>query len=193
MFHFQLRNKDEIYQFIDFLNNFCFRFTFNMCFQYWFFFLILLFYAFNHCAFASLFICFFMKFMIILFLILTVASFCATLLINWFTFSFSIIFLQLDIHCMWIWHWFWRWFWRKLIKFCHMSLNNFELTLFFIFSFCNVIWLFIYTQILLLNSHTMNVELQKHYWKQKSKSIDQKHSTKKCNDQYQKKNNHRIH
>ncbi len=35
-------------------------------------------------------------------------------MINWSAFSFSIMLLWLNTHCMWIWHCFWR----KLIKFC---------------------------------------------------------------------------
>ncbi len=109
-----------------------------MCFRYWFPFLMLLFHAFNHCNFASLQIYFLTKLMMIAFVLSIIDSSWAALLINWSAFSFSIMFLRLDIHCMWIWHWFWR----KLIKFCRMSSNNFALTLLFAFSLCKVIWLF---------------------------------------------------
>ncbi len=77
-------------------------------------------------------------------------------MINWFTFSFSIILLQLDTHCMQIWHCFWR----KLIKFCHMSLNNLALMLFFAFSLCKVIWLSVYTQIsLFLSAFSLHITI----------------------------------
>ncbi len=77
-------------------------------------------------------------------------------MINWSAFSFSIMLLQLDIHCMQIWHCFWR----KLIKFCRMSLNNLALTLLFAFSLCKVIWLFMYTQIsLFLNAFSLHIAI----------------------------------
>ncbi len=119
-----------------------------MCFQYWFPFLMLLFQTFNHCNFVSLQICFLTKLMMIAFVLLITDNSWAALLINWSAFSFPIMLLRLDIHCMRIWHWFWR----KLIKFCRMSLNNFALTLLFAFSLCKVIWLFMYTQISLFLS-----------------------------------------
>ncbi len=125
-----------------------------MCFRYWFFFLMLLFQTFNHCNFVSLQICFLMKLMMIAFMLLITDNSWAMLLINWSAFSFSIMFLQLDIHCMQIWHWFWR----KLIKFCCISSNNFTLTLLFAFSLCKVIWLFIYTQIsLFLSAFSLHI------------------------------------
>ena len=43
------------------------------------------------------------------------------------------------------------------------------------------------------NSHTVNIKLQKYYWEWKSESIDQKRSTERCNSQYQKKNDHKLH
>ncbi len=77
-------------------------------------------------------------------------------MINWFSFSFLMMSLQLDIHCMQIWHWFWC----KLIKFCCMSLNNLELTLLFAFSLCKVIWLFMYTQIsLFLSAFSLHIAI----------------------------------
>ena len=94
-----------------------------MCFRYWFPFLMLLFQTFNHCNFVSLQICFLTKLMMIAFMLSITDNSWAALLINWFAFSFSIMLLWLDIHCMRIWHWFWH----KLIKFCCMSLNNFTL------------------------------------------------------------------
>jgi len=107
---------------------------------YRFFFLILLFQIFNHCNFISLQICFLMKLMMIAFMLLITDTSWVAILINWSVFSFSIMLLQLNIHCMQIWHCFWR----KLIKFCRMSLNNLALTLLFAFSLCKVIWLFMY-------------------------------------------------
>ncbi len=84
-----------------------------------------------------------MKLMIVLFLMSIVNLFRAASLINWFTASFSMMSLQLNIHCMQIWHWFCC----KLIRFCRMLLNKFKLTLLFAFSLCSVIWLSVYTQI----------------------------------------------
>jgi len=110
---------------------------------YWFFFLMLLFQTFNHCNFVSLQICFLMKLMIVLFLMSIVNLFHVAPLINWFTASFSMMSLQLDIHCMQIWHRFCC----RLIRFCRMLLNNFKLTLLFAFNLCSVIWLSVYTQI----------------------------------------------
>ena len=78
-----------------------------MCFWYWFFFLMLLFQTFNHCNFISLQVCFLTKLMMIVFMLLITDNSWATLLINWSAFSFSIMLLQLDTHCMQIWHWFW--------------------------------------------------------------------------------------
>ncbi len=127
-----------------------------MCFQYWFPFLMLLFQTFNHCTFVSLQICFLTKLMMIAFMLLIIDNSWATLLINWSAFSFSIMLLQLNIHCMQIWHWFWR----KLIKFCRISLNNFVLTLLFAFSLCKVIWLFMYTQIsLFLSAFSLHIAI----------------------------------
>ena len=129
---------------------------FDMCFWYWFSFLMLLFQTFNHCNFVSLQICFLTKFMMIAFILLIINNSWAVLLISWFAFSFSIMLLRLNIHCMWIWHWFWR----KLIKFCCMSLNNFTLTLLFVFSLCKVIWLFMYTQIsLFLSAFSLHIAI----------------------------------
>ena len=84
-----------------------------MCFWYWFFFLILMFQTFNHCNFVSLQICFLTKLMMIIFVLSIIDTSWAVILINWFAFSFSMMSLQLNTHCMRIWHWFWR----KLIKF----------------------------------------------------------------------------
>ncbi len=129
---------------------------FDMCFWYWFSFLMLLFQTFNHCNFVSLQICFLTKFMMIAFILLIINNSWAVLLISWFAFSFSIMLLQLDIHCMLIWHWFWR----KLIKFCCMSSNNFALTLLFVFSLCKVIWLSVYTQIsLFLSAFSLHITI----------------------------------
>ncbi len=127
-----------------------------MCFWYWFPFLMLLFQIFNHCNFVFLQICFLTKLIMIAFVLSITDNSWATLLINWSAFSFSIMLLQLNIHCMWIWHWFWC----KLIKFCHMSLNNFALTLLFAFSLCKVIWLFMYTQIsLFLSAFSLHIAI----------------------------------
>ncbi len=123
---------------------------------YWFFFLILLFQIFNHCNFISLQICFLTKLMMIVFRLLIIDTSWAAILINWSAFSFSIMFLQLDIHCMQIWHCFWC----KLIKFCCMLLNNLTLTLLFMFSLCKVIWLFMYTQIsLFLSAFSLHIAI----------------------------------
>ncbi len=84
-----------------------------------------------------------MKLMIVLFLMSIVNLFHVAPLINWFAASFSMMSLQLNTHCMHIWHWFCC----KLIRFCRMLLNNFELTLLFAFSLCSIIWLSVYTQI----------------------------------------------
>ncbi len=129
--------------FLSSFDDFWLRFTFNMCFWYWFSFLMLLFQTFDHCNFVSLQICFLMKLMMIAFMLLITDNSWAALLISWSAFSFSIMLLQLNIHCMQIWHWFWR----KLIKFCCISSNNFALTLLFEFNLCKVIWLFMYIQI----------------------------------------------
>ncbi len=111
---------------------------------------------FNHCNFVSLQICFLTKLMMIAFVLLITDNSWAALLINWSAFSFPIMLLRLDIHCMRIWHWFWR----KLIKFCRMSLNNFALTLLFAFSLCKVIWLFMYTQIsLFLSAFSLHIAI----------------------------------
>ncbi len=127
-----------------------------MCFQYWFPFLMLLFQTFNYCNFAFLQIFFLMKLMMIAFMLSITNNSWAALLINWSAFSFLIMLLRLDIHCMRIWHWFWR----KLIKFCRMSLNNFALTLLFVFSLCKVIWLFMYTQIsLFLSAFSLHIAI----------------------------------
>ncbi len=115
---------------------------------------MLLFQPFNHCNFVSLQICFLTKLMMIAFMLSITDNSWAALLINWSAFSFSIMLLRLDIHCMQIWHWFWR----KLIKFCRMSSNNFVLTLPFAFSLCKVIWLFMYTQIsLFLSAFSLHI------------------------------------
>ena len=127
-----------------------------MCFRYWFSFLMLLFHAFNHCNFVSLQICFLTKLRMISFVLSITDSSWAALLTNWSAFSFSIMLLRLDIHCMRIWHRCWR----KLIKFCRMSLNNFALTLLFAFSLCKVIWLFMYTQIsLFLSAFSLHIAI----------------------------------
>ncbi len=127
-----------------------------MCFWYWFPFLMLLFHAFNHCNFIFLQICFLTKLMMIAFMLLIIDNSWAALLINWSAFSFSIMLLRLDIHCMWIWHCFWR----KLIRFCRMSLNNFALMLLFVFSLCKVIWLFMYIQIsLFLSAFSLHIAI----------------------------------
>ncbi len=118
-----------------------------MCFRYWFPFLMLLFQAFNHCNFASLQICFLTKLMMIAFVLSITDNSWAALLINWFAFSFPIMLLRLNIHCMRIWHWFWR----KLIKFCRMSSNNFALTLLFAFSLCIKVMM-LQSQIIILDS-----------------------------------------
>ena len=117
---------------------------------------MLLFQTFNHCNFVSLQICFLTKLIMIAFMLSITNNSWAALLINWSAFSFSIMLLQLDIYCMQIWHWFWR----KLIKFCHMSLNNFALTLLFVFSLCKVIWLFMYAQIsLFLSDFSLHIAI----------------------------------
>ncbi len=127
-----------------------------MIFQYWFFFLILLFQISNHCNFISLQICFLTKLMMIFFMLSIINTSWAAILINWFTFSFSIMFLRLNIHCMQIWHCFWR----KLIKFCRISLSNLTLMLLFAFSLCKVIWLFMYTQIsLFLSAFSLHITI----------------------------------
>ncbi len=111
---------------------------------------LLLFQISNHCNFISLQICFLM----ITFMLLIINTSWAVILINWFTFSFSIMLLQLNIHCMQIWHCFWR----KLIKFCCISLNNLTLMLLFAFSLCKVIWLFMFTQIsLFLSAFSLHI------------------------------------
>ena len=126
-----------------------------MCFQYWFSFLMLLFQTFNHC-FVSLSIWFLTKIMMIAFVLLITDTSWAAILINWSAFSFSIMLLRLDIHCMRIWHCFWP----KLVKFCRMSSNNLALTLLFAFSLCKVIWLFMYTQIsLFLNAFSLHIAI----------------------------------
>ncbi len=84
-----------------------------------------------------------MKLMIVFFLMSIVDLFHVTSLINWFTASFSTMSLQLNTHCMQIWHQFCY----RLIRFCRMLLNNFKLTLLFAFNLCSVIWLSVYTQI----------------------------------------------
>jgi len=104
---------------------------------------MLSFHAISHCSFISLSICFLMKLMIVLFLMLIADLFHVMSLINWFTASFSMISLQLDTHCMQIWHQFCC----RLIRFYHILLNNFKLTLLFAFSLCSIIWLSVYTQI----------------------------------------------
>ncbi len=104
---------------------------------------MLSFHAISHCFFICLSICFLMKLMIVLFLMLIVDLFHIASLINWFTASFLMMSLQLDTHCMQIWHWFCC----RLIRFCCMLLNNFKLTLLFAFNLCNVIWLSMYIQI----------------------------------------------
>ena len=104
---------------------------------------MLSFHAINYCSFVSLSICFLMKFMIVFFLMSIVDLFHVTSLINWFTASFLMMSLQLNTHYMQIWHQFCC----RLIRFCHMLLNNFKLTLLFAFNLCNVIWLSVYTQI----------------------------------------------
>ncbi len=127
-----------------------------MCFWYWFPFLMLLFQTFNHCNFVSLQICFLTKLMMVAFVLSVTGNSWAALLTNWSAFSFPIMFLRLNIHCMRIWHWFWR----KLVKFCRMSSNNFALTLLFAFSLCKVIWLFVYTQIsLFLSAFSLHIAI----------------------------------
>ncbi len=106
---------------------------------------MLSFHAISHCSFVSLSICFLMKLMIVLFLMSIADLFHVVSLINWFTASFSTMSLQLDIHCMHIWHWFCC----RLIRFYRMLLNNFKLTLLFAFNLCSIIWLSVYIQILL--------------------------------------------
>ncbi len=117
---------------------------------------MLSFYAINHCSFISLSICFLMKLMIVLFLMLIVDLFHVTSLINWFTALFSMMFLQLDTHCMQIWHRFCC----RLIRFCRMLLNNFKLILLFAFNLCSVIWLSVYTQISLsLDAFSLHIAI----------------------------------
>jgi len=132
------------------------KFTFNMIFWYWFSFLILLFQISNYCNFIFLQICFLTKLMMIAFMLSITDTSWAAILINWSAFSFSIMLLQLDIHCMQIWHCFWC----KLIKFCRISLNNLTLMLLFAFSLCKVIWLFMYTQIsLFLSASSLHIAI----------------------------------
>ncbi len=88
-----------------------------------------------------------MKLMIVLFLMSIVNLFRVASLINWFTASFSMMFLWLNTYCMQIWHWFYC----GLIRFCCMLLNNFKLTLLFAFSLCSIIWLSVYIQISLFS------------------------------------------
>ncbi len=45
---------------------------------------------------------------------------------------------------------------------------------------------------LMLYLHTVSIKLQKHDWKQSSKSIDQRHDMKKIDNQHQNKNNHEL-
>ncbi len=85
--------------------------------------------------------------MIVLFLMSIFDLFHVTSLINWFTALFLMMCLQLNIHCMQIWYWFCC----RLIRFYHMLLNNFKLTLLFAFNLCSVIWLFVYIQISLFS------------------------------------------
>ena len=40
--------------------------------------------------------------------------------------------------------------------------------------------------------HTVSIELQRHYWKQSSESIDQRRDMKKINNWHQEKNNHEL-
>ncbi len=42
------------------------------------------------------------------------------------------------------------------------------------------------------NSHTVNIELQKHYWKRKSRSIDQKHCSRIINYRQHESNHHKL-
>jgi len=59
-----------------------------------------MFHVFSHCNFISLQICFLIKFMMIIFMLLTVDNSLVAILVNSSAFSFSMMFLQLNIQCM---------------------------------------------------------------------------------------------
>jgi len=62
--------------------------------------LILMFYMFSYYNSVFLQICFLTKFMMIIFMLQTVDDSLIAILANLFAFSFSMMFLQLNIHCM---------------------------------------------------------------------------------------------